>query len=133
MTTGTNLQPPPLPKGADEAFCSSCGNPIKLKAEVCPNCGVRQRKGANKTALALLTFFLGGLGAHKFYADPNNTHVPSLEELASTTGFQIDHRIRLYLEGNEDRILIRAAHKTATCQKGESYVRSTDDVYGEWQ
>lgn len=28
--------------GADEAFCSSCGEVIKAKAEVCPECGVRQ-------------------------------------------------------------------------------------------
>lgn len=67
MTSGTDLKPPPLPKGADEAFCSSCGTLVKLSAEICPNCGFRLRKGADKTALALLTFFLGGFGAHKFY------------------------------------------------------------------
>ncbi len=67
MTSGTGLQPPPLPKSPDEAYCPSCGNLIKLKAEVCPNCGVRQKNGADKTALALLAFFLGGFGAHKFY------------------------------------------------------------------
>ena len=67
MTTETGMQPPSLPKGANEAFCSSCGNPINLKANVCPNCGVQRRKGADKTALALLAFFLGGFGAHKFY------------------------------------------------------------------
>jgi TM2 domain-containing membrane protein YozV len=67
MTSETDLRPPPLPKGADEAYCSSCGNLIKLKVEICPHCGVRQRKGADKTALALLAFFMGGIGAHKFY------------------------------------------------------------------
>jgi TM2 domain-containing membrane protein YozV len=236
MTSGTGLQPPPLPKGADEAYCSSCGNLINLKAEVCPNCGVRQRKGADKTALALLAFFLGGFGAHKFYlgkygqgffyilfcwtgipgliafvefiiylctpreeiaqkytskgpgvvvavvacffgfifvvgiqaanaipnfiafrnkatcvqvemqannalaalqdfyADPNNTHVPSLDELVSTTGLETDNRITLYLKGNDDGILIQAAHKTASCPNGESYVLSiTDEVVRQWQ
>ena len=67
MTSGTDIKPPPLPKGADEAYCSSCGNLIKLKAEICPSCGFRLRKGADKTALALLAFFLGALEAHKFY------------------------------------------------------------------
>ncbi len=67
MTTQTDMQPPPLPKGPDEAYCSSCGKLIKLNAEVCPSCKVRQRNGADKTALALLAFFLGGFGAHKFY------------------------------------------------------------------
>ena len=28
--------------GTDEAFCTSCGEIIKEKAEVCPECGVRQ-------------------------------------------------------------------------------------------
>jgi TM2 domain-containing membrane protein YozV/Tfp pilus assembly protein PilE len=54
-------------KGVDEKFCESCGNIIKIKAELCPNCGVRQKTGINKAALLLLTFFLGGIGAHKFY------------------------------------------------------------------
>ena len=236
MTSETGPKPPPLPKGLDEAYCSSCGNLIKLKAEVYPSCGVRQRKGADKTALALLAFFLGGLGAHKFYlgkygqgifyilfcwtgipgliafvefiiylctprekiaqkyttkgpgavvavvacffgfilmagilaaiavpnfiafrnkakcvqvemqanntvaalqdfySDPNNTHVPSLEELVSTTGLEIDHRVELYLESTEDEILINAAHKTANCPFGESYVLSvSNEVVGRWQ
>ncbi|WP_380681377.1 DUF4013 domain-containing protein [Salinigranum sp. GCM10025319] len=30
-------------KGADEVFCSSCGEPIKRETEICPHCGVRNR------------------------------------------------------------------------------------------
>lgn len=30
--------------GADEAFCTSCGEIIKKEAEVCPECGVRQEE-----------------------------------------------------------------------------------------
>jgi len=51
----------------DEKLCSSCGAIIKIKAEICPKCGVRQRSPINKAALLLITFFLGGIGAHKFY------------------------------------------------------------------
>jgi len=29
-------------KGVDEKFCSDCGSIIKLKAEICPKCGIRQ-------------------------------------------------------------------------------------------
>ena len=29
-------------KTADEKFCSECGEIIRLKAEICPKCGVRQ-------------------------------------------------------------------------------------------
>jgi TM2 domain-containing membrane protein YozV len=67
-------------KQSDEKFCSECGEVIKEKAEICPKCGVRQIKsnagagmpvyapnGKSKTTAALLAFFLGGLGVHKFY------------------------------------------------------------------
>ena len=56
-------------KETDEKFCGECGAAIKTKAEVCPKCGVRQitLTGKNKITAALLAFFLGGLGAHKFY------------------------------------------------------------------
>lgn len=67
MSDTAAINPPPLPKVLNGSFCSSCGNPINIKAEICPSCGIRQRKGADKAALALLAFFLGGLGGHKFY------------------------------------------------------------------
>lgn len=62
-------------KSADEKFCSECGEVIKLKAEICPKCGVRQMphpgsmagEGKNRIAAVLFAFFLGGLGIHKFY------------------------------------------------------------------
>ena len=57
-------------KGLDEKFCNECGAVIKIKAEVCPKCGVRQksvRGQVNKAVLLLLTFFFGGIGIHKFY------------------------------------------------------------------
>ena len=57
-------------KGLDEKFCGSCGEVIKIQAEICPKCGVRQHPASrpiSKGVLLLLTFFLGGLGAHKFY------------------------------------------------------------------
>lgn len=51
-------------------YCSTCGQQIHTKAEICPSCGVRvaPAPGAiNKVALLLITFFLGGFGGHKFY------------------------------------------------------------------
>jgi hypothetical protein len=33
------------PKAADEVFCRSCGAAIKERAELCPECGVRNRQG----------------------------------------------------------------------------------------
>lgn len=57
-------------KGADEAFCSSCGETIKKDAELCPHCGVRQNAGGaaggaqlkNPGIAAVASFFWSGLG-----------------------------------------------------------------------
>jgi TM2 domain-containing membrane protein YozV len=56
-------------KAADEKFCESCGGIIKVRAELCPKCGVRQRRVTtrSKTVAGLLGIFLGGIGVHKFY------------------------------------------------------------------
>ena len=61
-------------KGADEAYCSSCGEVIKKEAEICPECGVRQSGGSasggsnkDRTTAGIFALLLGGLGAHKFY------------------------------------------------------------------
>ncbi len=53
-------------------FCFACGQPIDFRAEICPKCGVRQHEAKatgkkSRVAAALLAFFLGGFGAHKFY------------------------------------------------------------------
>lgn len=59
-------------KGADEQYCSSCGEVIKENAELCPECGVRQDTGGttsdkDRTTAGILAILLGGIGAHKFY------------------------------------------------------------------
>lgn len=60
--------------GADEQYCSSCGEIIKKEAEICPECGVRQSSGGgagssskDRTTAGILALLLGGIGAHKFY------------------------------------------------------------------
>ncbi|WP_414197850.1 TM2 domain-containing protein [Pseudomonas sp. F1_0610] len=47
---------------------------MHVKAEICPKCGVHQQasvatpaNGKSRIAAALLAFFLGGFGVHKFY------------------------------------------------------------------
>src|SRR5258708_37114688 len=55
------------PLTPDHRACQKCGAQILKIAEICPKCGVRQRSPVSKAALLLLTFFLGGIGAHKFY------------------------------------------------------------------
>lgn len=79
--------------GVGEKYCKSCGEIIDKEAEICPECGVRQREpGKNvnvevnnqnnnvqstgqmpvqgsksKVFAAILAIFLGGFGIHKFY------------------------------------------------------------------
>ena len=55
---------------APAAFCFACGQPVDTRAEICPKCGVRQKRATaqkSRMAAVLLAFFLGGIGAHKFY------------------------------------------------------------------
>jgi TM2 domain-containing membrane protein YozV len=63
-------------KGPDEKFCYECGELIRIRAEICPKCGVRQPivhatsglpSGGNRLVATLFAMFLGGFGIHKFY------------------------------------------------------------------
>ena len=69
-----------MQKAVDEKFCGDCGAIIKIRAEICPKCGVRQvaepkpqvvqrvQFAQRRRGSAMIwAFFLGGLGAHKFY------------------------------------------------------------------
>lgn len=52
-------------------FCSGCGKEIHNSAKSCPHCGAVRAAQAHgsksRVTAALLAFFLGGIGAHKFY------------------------------------------------------------------
>ena len=54
-------------------YCKECGKEINDKAIICPNCGCSTKRHntfsteRNKWIALLLWFFLGGLGAHRFY------------------------------------------------------------------
>jgi len=51
-------------------YCTTCGNQLNAKAEICPKCGVRQsvRTESNKKIVAgVLALIIGGLGIHHFY------------------------------------------------------------------
>ena len=60
--------------GEGTSFCSNCGGQVAPNAEVCMNCGVAIKKAGvaggidkdNKVLMALVCFFLGGLGIHNF-------------------------------------------------------------------
>jgi hypothetical protein len=61
-----------------QAFCRACGASLHAQAVICPQCGVPTGVGdaqpggvvvdrKDKTTAALLAFFLGYLGIHRFY------------------------------------------------------------------
>jgi TM2 domain-containing membrane protein YozV/predicted RNA-binding Zn-ribbon protein involved in translation (DUF1610 family) len=84
--------------GAGEMYCTSCGAVVKKKAEICPECGVRQssRSGSasasgsgskDKGTAALLALLLGAIGAHHFYL--GNTGRGIVYLLLSWTGIPV--------------------------------------------
>lgn len=68
-------------KGLDEVFCSSCGEIIKREAELCPKCGVRQRKAPSAFTSEpgkkniVVTLLLCLIGVHRFYTGKIGTGV----------------------------------------------------------
>jgi len=60
--------------GVGEAYCANCGAAVAPGAEVCMSCGVAIKKSGNngdykgmgKVGIALICFFLGGIGIHNF-------------------------------------------------------------------
>lgn len=66
-------------KAEDEAYCTTCGEIVKRKAEICPECGTRRKPAPTETdatsgesqstspekdpgVAAILSFFYSGLG-----------------------------------------------------------------------
>ncbi len=58
--------------GEGTAYCANCGKDLAPGADVCLNCGVAVKKAAggygnyDKLVIALICFFLGGIGVHNF-------------------------------------------------------------------
>lgn len=58
-----------------EKKCSLCGHTVYITADICPNCGSYQNPlrsaspgiSGRRLKAVLLAFFLGSVGAHKFY------------------------------------------------------------------
>ncbi len=58
--------------GDGTAYCQNCGNTLPAGAEYCIHCGVavkpadKKYGGYDKLTMALICFFLGGIGIHNF-------------------------------------------------------------------
>lgn len=63
-----------VPTDKGNHFCPNCGKEVAPEAAVCVSCGVSLAKkaeseylnGKDKVVMALICFFLGGLGIHNF-------------------------------------------------------------------
>ena len=74
MSDSTNTE-------SEFAFCWKCGEKIANNVEFCPKCGAKQKRDAtseqtpvdpnaspkSRLVACLLCFFLGAVGAHRFY------------------------------------------------------------------
>ncbi|WP_261507834.1 TM2 domain-containing protein [Chromohalobacter canadensis] len=61
---------PAQTSGSKMIYCHGCGKQVHESARSCPHCGAESnvRTGSRtKVAAALLAFFLGGFGVHRFY------------------------------------------------------------------
>ena len=71
--------------GAGEKHCSSCGSVVKIVAEICPSCGVRQNpiggidpnatSEKNFVVALLCLVLLGWIGGHRFYVGKPGTAI----------------------------------------------------------
>ena len=66
-----------VPTGKGNKFCPNCGKETAAEAVVCVNCGVslgnkatagngQYLNGKDKIVMAVIAFFLGGIGIHNF-------------------------------------------------------------------
>ena len=63
-------------RGTGSSYCQNCGNPVNKNAVICVSCGAALDgtyetktatiNGQDKITLAIVCFFLGGLGIHNF-------------------------------------------------------------------
>ncbi len=70
MEETSDLYQAPNADISSQAYCRQCGEQIPKTANYCPHCNAKQistGEGRDKVTAALLAFFLGGLGIHRFY------------------------------------------------------------------
>lgn len=90
-------------------YCTVCGNQIAATAATCPKCGapnaMAKEQVSKKTmiAAALLCFFLGSLGIHRFYVGKIITGILMLLTLGGLGIWTIIDFVRIIVGSFRDK------------------------------
>ena len=91
------------------AYCSVCGAKMAYMAGSCPKCGapnaLAKEAVSNQTMLAaaLLCFFLGSLGIHRFYVGKIGTGILMILTLGGLGIWQIIDFVRIIIGSFSDK------------------------------
>lgn len=67
-----------------------------------------------------------------YYSDPNNTGLPTINELADVTGYSPIENVTIELSGTEYDPVITVFDDSGKCPRGRYLVITADNYPGEW-
>ena len=68
----------------------------------------------------------------EFYSDPNNTGLPTIDELAAVTGYISIENVTVQISGTEDDPVITVFDNSGKCPLGKYLMVNQDNYPGEW-
>ena len=68
----------------------------------------------------------------EFYANPNNTGLPTLDELAAVKGYSPIENVTIDIRGTEDDPVITVFDNSGKCPRGKYLVINQENYPGEW-
>ena len=69
----------------------------------------------------------------EFYSDPNNTGLPTLNELADVTGYSPTENVTIEISGTEYDPVITVFDNSEKCPRGRYFLINEENVQGEWR
>lgn len=68
-----------------------------------------------------------------YYSDPNNTGLPTLNELADVTGYTPTEYVSIDISGTEYDPVITVIDNSEKCPRGKYLVITQENIHGEWK
>lgn len=68
-----------------------------------------------------------------YYSDPNNTGLPTLNELADVTGYIPTENVSIDISGTEYNPVITVFDNSEKCPRGKYFVINEENIPGEWR